>query len=94
MATFNAEEKRRLLDAADNMNIFMAKYGPQIDDHEKFVNGNGHAGAKSRLDSIQSRIAMIFIIMGTAAGIGVKVFTDISSDLAKLAIKIASTPHP
>jgi hypothetical protein len=67
MATFNAEEKERVLTGVDAMTQFMAEFKGQIMKNTKWIEGNGTKGAKSRLDSAEARIWMLFVIAGTLA---------------------------
>jgi hypothetical protein len=94
MATFNAEEKKKILDGIENMNLFMAANSEKIKNNNEFIEGNGHKGAKVRISSLEARVAMIFVIMAAIAGIAIKVFENFSTDLTRVMVYIANTPHP
>jgi len=68
---------------------------PKIDEHDKFINGNGSPGAKVTLSSLRSRVTMLFAIGGAlwaAAVVFGSIYFNYRLDLVAKAA--SSTPHP
>jgi hypothetical protein len=84
MAVFTADEKRELLELARSTDKRLAlveqeqeRQAKCIDEHEKFVNGNGHTGAKEQLSKLWGRINMVFAIGSGIWGLTVTIVSII-----------------
>jgi hypothetical protein len=84
MAAFTADEKRELLELARSTNTRLAlleqeqkRQGECLDEHDKFINGNGKTGAKEQLAKLWGRINMVFAIGSGLWGLTVTIVSII-----------------